>query len=178
MKRLEVPLKGLNVHLRTTSVWPLLLKGLSKLIRQNLHLELIGCIHLENWTDPEQQGFCFILISSPIQIVCFSFFCFLKLWSYKARKDKSIMWQIRRYWRIKTLKCHTDSGNSCRDVVGIIRGGDWLIQCKYWLYWPELLLEVSGHLWTATAVEQLWSHMHLAAEVWPGKEKDRKLGPY
>lgn len=66
MKRLEVPLKGLNVHLRTTGVWPLLLKGLSKLIRQNLHLELIGCIHLENWTDPEQQGF--VLSLFPCQI--------------------------------------------------------------------------------------------------------------
>ncbi len=47
MKRLEVPLKGLNVHLRTNSVWPFPLKGLSKLIKQNLHLELIGCRHLE-----------------------------------------------------------------------------------------------------------------------------------
>lgn len=57
MKRLEVPLKGLNVHLRTTGVWPLLLKGLSKLIRQNLHLELIGCIHLENWGEAEDETF-------------------------------------------------------------------------------------------------------------------------
>lgn len=57
MKRLEVSPKGLNVHLRSTGVWPLLLKGLSKLIKQNLHLELIRWTHLENWRDPEGQGF-------------------------------------------------------------------------------------------------------------------------
>lgn len=37
------------------------------------------------------------------------------------------MWQIRRYWRIKTLKFHTDSGNPCQEVVGIIRRGKKLI---------------------------------------------------
>lgn len=47
MKRLEVPPEGLGVHLRTGGVWPLPLKGLKKLIKHNLHLELIGCTHLE-----------------------------------------------------------------------------------------------------------------------------------
>lgn len=44
-------------------MWPLLLKGLSKLIKQNLHLELIGCIHLENWRDPKDDGcvLCFYI---------------------------------------------------------------------------------------------------------------------
>lgn len=52
MERLEVPPKGLNVHLRTTGVWLLLLKGLSKQIKQNVHLEVTGCMHLENWRKP------------------------------------------------------------------------------------------------------------------------------
>lgn len=38
-------------------MWPLLLNGLNKLIKQNLHLELIRCIHFENWRDPGDQGF-------------------------------------------------------------------------------------------------------------------------
>lgn len=53
-----MPPRGLNVHLRTTGVWLLLLKGLSKQIKQNVHLELIGCMHLENW---KKNIHCFVL---------------------------------------------------------------------------------------------------------------------
>lgn len=47
------------------------------------------------------------------------------------------------------------------------------MQGWYWFYPPKLLLsEELGHLWTATAVEQVCSHMHKAAVVWPGTETE------
>lgn len=49
------------------------------------------------------------------------------------------------------------------------------MQGWYWFCPPKLLLsEELGHLWTATAVEQVCSHMHKAAVVWPGTETENR----